>query len=137
MFGKSYSMVHFIGRRLFGNYERVVDFSELISESDKKASRITAALGYLCFIIPMVFHEDKQFARFHCNQSLLNLILSTFISLLWSFIPYVGVYLVLFQEIVCIYISIRGIFQSISGKAKSIPFVGWITLIAYRYPEQA
>lgn len=137
MIEKMYKIMKSIGKRLFGNYEKVVDFSDLISENDKEVSRVTAALGYLCFIIPVFFHEDKQFARFHCNQSLLNLILSTVIALLWSFIPYAGVYLVLIQETACIFIAVRGIIQSLSGKAKSIPFVGWITLVAYRYPEQA
>lgn len=134
---KLYNVFEAVWGRLFGNYETVVDFSGLISENDKKTSRLTAALGYLCFIIPMVFHEDKQFARFHCNQSFLNLILSTVVALVWSFIPYIGVYLVLLQEIICVLIALRGIAQSFSGKAKSIPFIGWITFIAYRYPEQA
>lgn len=131
------NVLGFIKKKLFGNYERVVDFTDIIPEKDKKAAQVTAALGYLCFIIPMVLHEDKQFARFHCNQSLLNLLMSTILAFVWSFIPYVGIYLVILQEIICIFNVLRGMLQAFRGEAKSIPFVGWITLIAYRYPHQA
>lgn len=122
---------------LFGNYEWIVDFTNDISEKDKKESKVTAALGYLCFIIPIVFHDDKQFARFHANQSLANLCLSTIGAVLLSFIPYIGIYLVIAQEVLCFGFMIRGILLALQGKALSIPLLGWITIIAYRYPEQA
>ncbi len=137
MMKKIYGCLQWVCKKMFGNYERVVDFTRVISDKDKKEAKIAGALGYICFIIPMILCEDKQFARFHCNQSLVNLLLSTVVALLWSFIPYVGVYMVLLQELLCLFFALRGIIQCIMGTARSIPFVGWITIVAYRYPHQA
>lgn len=122
---------------LFGNYEWIVDFTNDISEKDKKESMVTSALGYLCFMIPMVFHNDNQFARFHANQSFVNLCLSTIGAMLLSFIPFIGIYLVIIQELLCLGFGIRGAVLAVQSKALSIPLLGWITIIAYRYPEQA
>ena len=122
--------------KLFGNYERVVDFSESIPAYDRKASTISAAFAYILFFVPLVFSEDRQFARFHANQSLLNLILSTVGAVLLSFIPYIGPVLMIGQEVLCAVWLVRGIVLALRGKAVSIPFVGWITLIPYRLPGE-
>ena len=121
--------------KLFGNYERVVDFTESIPAYDRKDSRVSAAFAYLLFFVPLVFAEDRQFARFHANQSLLNLILSTLGAVLLSFVPFVGPFLMAGQELLCLVWLVRGVVLALRGKAKSIPFVGWITLIAYRVAE--
>ena len=57
-------------RRLFGSYEWIVDFTDQIPKYDVKKCRISSMLGYLCFFIPMTMHDDRQFARFHCNQGI-------------------------------------------------------------------
>lgn len=121
--------------KLFGNYERVVDFTESIPAYDRNASKAAAAFAYLLFFVPLVFAEDRQFARFHANQSLLNLILSTLGAVILSFVPYIGPFLMIAQEVLCLLWLVRGVILSLQGKAKSIPFVGWITLIAYRLAE--
>ena len=118
--------------RIFRNYEWKVDFTENIPRHDIRSSRYSAALGYIVFIIPWVFHDDKQFARFHCNQSLINLLMSTIGAILLGSIPYAGPVLVAAQEALCLIWMIRGIVLSLRGKAVSIPLVGWITLIPYR-----
>ena len=125
-----------IKKRLFGNYEWIVDFTDVIPKYDVKKCRISAMLGYLCFFIPMTMHDDRQFARFHANQSILNLIMSTVITVIWGMIPYVGIYLMILQELLCIIFTIRGMVLSYQGKARSIPLVGWITIYPYRYPGQ-
>ena len=121
--------------KLFGNYERVVDFTESIPAYDRKDSRVSAAFAYLLFFVPLVFTEDRQFARFHANQSLVNLLLSTLGAVLLSFVPFVGPFLMAGQELLCLVWLVRGVVLALRGKAKSIPFVGWITLIAYRVAE--
>ena len=118
--------------KLFGNYERVVDFTKSIPAYDRNASKVSAAFSYVLFFVPLIFQEDRQFARFHANQSLLNLILSTLGAVVLSFIPYVGPFLMIGQEALCVVWMVRGIILAIRGEAKSIPFVGWVTLIAYR-----
>lgn len=114
----------------------IVDFTEHIPSHDICKSKICAVAGYLFFMIPMVFGEDKQFARFHCNQALLNLILSTVVAVLLRMIPIVGAYLAIIQELLCIFFGIRGILLSIKGKARGIPLIGWITIVPYRLPGQ-
>lgn len=122
--------------KLFGNYERVVDFTESIPAHDVRASKVSAVFAYIFFFAPLVFCDDKQFGRFHANQSLLNLILSTIGAVVLSFIPYAGPFLMIAQEALCLVWMIRGMILAYRGKAVSIPFVGWITLLAYRLPGQ-
>lgn len=121
---------------VFSEYETVVDFTRHVREQDIKKSKVAAVLGYLIFFIPLVFADDLQFARFHCNQSILNLLLSTVGAVLWSFIPVVGPFLVLIQEIACFIFMIRGMILAARGKAVGIPLVGWITILPYRLPGQ-
>ncbi len=125
-----------IKEKLFGNYEWMVDFTDQIPKRDVNACRISSALGYIFFMIPIVMHDDRQFARFHCNQSLINLILSTVVAILLRMIPIVGVYLMLLMEVFCLIFAIRGMVLSLRGKARGIPLFGWVTLCTYRLPGQ-
>ena len=122
--------------KLFGNYERVVDFTEYIRKKDAEKTRIASAFGYLLFFVPLIWHDDSQFARFHTNQSLINLILSTIGAVILGFVPYAGMFLVMIQELLCVIWAIRGIYYALNRKAVGIPFVGWITIVPYRYPGQ-
>ncbi len=121
---------------LFGNYEWIVDFTPSIRPKDIKKAKASAMIGYVFFFVPMIMNDDNQFARFHCNQSILNLALSTVIAVLLSVIPYIGPYLMALQEILCVIWMIRGMILAVKGKAVSIPLVGWITVLPYRYPGQ-
>ena len=123
-------------KKLFGNYEWIVDFTAQIRPRDVKKAKVTSAIGYVFFFVPMIFHDDNQYARFHTNQALLNLALSTVAAVLLSLIPYVGPYLMAVQEALCLIWMIRGIVFALKGKAVSIPLVGWITILPYRYPGQ-
>ena len=122
--------------KIFGNYEWIVDFTGSIRPRDVKKARVSSIIGYIFFFVPMIMHDDNQFARFHCNQSILNLALSTVVSVLLSLIPYIGPYLMALQEILCVIWMIRGMIYAAKGKAISIPLVGWITILPYRYPGQ-
>lgn len=125
-----------VREKLFGNYEWIVDFTGSIKPRDVKKAKVSSIIGYVFFFVPMIMHEDNQFARFHCNQSIINLALSTIVAVLLSMIPYIGPYLMALQEILCVIWMIRGMFYAAKGKAISIPLVGWITILPYRYPGQ-
>ena len=125
-----------VREKLFGNYEWIVDFTGSIRPKDIKKAKVSSVIGYIFFFVPMIMHDDNQFARFHCNQSILNLALSTVVSVLLSMIPYAGPYLMALQEILCVIWMIRGMVLASKGKAVSIPLVGWITILPYRYPGQ-
>lgn len=118
-------------------YLTVLDFTDRMKAQDVEASRIAAALGYFFFLIPMIFHADKQFACFHCNQSFLNFLLSTAGVGVLLLIPYAGPFLAFLLEMFCLIMAVRGAILALRGRARGIPLFGWITVIAYRYPEQA
>ena len=118
------------------HYRFIVDFTEYIVRSDYEKTKVSAALGYLFFFIPLVMHGEAQYARFHCNQAFINTLLSTIGAVLLSFIPYAGPFLMILQEIFCVIWAIRGFILALKGKARGIPLIGWITLIAYRLPGQ-
>lgn len=122
--------------KLFGNYEWIVDFTGSIRPRDIKKAKAASIIGYIFFFVPMIMHDDNQFARFHCNQSVLNLALSTVVAVLLSLIPTVGPYLMAAQEILCVIWMIRGMILAARGKTVSIPLVGWITIVPYRLPGQ-
>lgn len=122
--------------KLFGNYEWIVDFTGSIRPRDIKKAKAASIIGYIFFFVPMIMHDDNQFARFHCNQSVLNLALSTVVAVLLSLIPTVGPYLMAAQEILCVIWTIRGMILAARGKAVSIPLVGWITIVPYRLVGQ-
>ena len=116
---------------LFFEYEWIVDCTELVPPDDIEKNRVYAALGYLIFFIPLVFADSSPFARFHCNQALINMLLSTIVAVVLSFIPYAGVVLLIVQEVLCIVFAVRGMVYALKGKAVGIPLVGWITLLKY------
>lgn len=125
-----------IWKKLFGNYEWIVDFTASIRPKDIKKAKVSAVIGYIFFFVPMIMHDENQYARFHCNQSILNLALSTVVSVLLGAIPYAGPYLMALQELLCVIWMIRGMVLAAKGKAVSIPLVGWLTILPYRYPGQ-
>lgn len=108
------------------------DYTDEIPMYDVKKSKISAVLAYLFFFIPLIFHDDQQFARFHSNQALLNTLLSTIVATIVSLIPYVGLLMLLIVELLCLFNAIRGMILAACGKAVGIPFVGRITLLSYR-----
>lgn len=120
-------------RKRCTKFQKFVYYTDEISEREREEGRVSAALGYFCFLIPLMMKEDNSFAMFHCNQSLLLLLLSTVGAFLWMCLPVVGPILAVLQELFCILFMIRGIYLSAKGEAVSIPFLGWITVIAYRY----
>lgn len=99
-------------------------------------ARICSAIGYMFFFVPIIMQENNQFSHFHANQGLLNLILSTVVATVLSFIPYAGIYLALLMELFCLFNLVRGIVLSLQGKARGIPVFGQITIVAYRLPGQ-
>lgn len=124
-------------QKLFGNYQWKVDFTkEIHPKTMTWEARFTAAGGYLVFIIPLWFCVDNQFSRFHCNQALINTALATIVAATLNCIPGIGWALALLQLLISILIAIRGVILSLMGKAVSIPLVGWITILQYRYAGQ-
>ena len=124
-------------RKFHENFVWVLDFSDQVRKRDvTTGAKVCSAIGYFFFFVPIIMQEENQFSHFHANQSLLNLILSSVVATVLTFIPYVGLYLALAMELFCLFNLVRGIVLSFRGKAKGIPVFGQINIIAYRLPGQ-
>lgn len=127
MSGKARSKKHFVW---------VHDFTRCITPQDVRKTKVLSAVGYFLFFMPLVFHGDSQNARFHINQSVLNLILSTVGVALLGLIPYVGPCFAAVQLVLCVVWAVRGFILALLGKARGIPLIGKATIFAYRLPGQ-
>ena len=122
-------------KRFIARIDPFLDFTDEIRRRDKsKLAKICCALGYLFFFIPTIMLDDNQFGQFHANQSLLNLILFVGAGILVGFFvtSQVVLWISLVLNLFCLFNTIRGIVLSLQGKAKGIPFLGWITVVPYR-----
>lgn len=122
-------------KRFIARIDPFLDFTDEIRRRDKsKLAKICCALGYLFFFIPTIMLDDNQFGQFHANQSLLNLILFVGAGILVGFFvtSQVVLWIALVLNLFCLFNTIRGIVLSLQGKAKGIPFIGWITVVPYR-----
>ena len=97
---------------------------------DKTSYRVSSALGYIFFFIPLVMCPESKFARYHANQSLINFILLLLIATSVGFIPMVGSFLSVAITLLCVINTIRGIVLSLQFKAARIPLVGRLKLIS-------
>lgn len=113
------------------HYKCTKDISGRFGTRDIERSRICAALSYLVFFIPLVVFPDDRFGRYHANQALILLLLSTVGVTLVSLIPYVGLFLAVSMLAFCVILGIRGIVLALCKKAKCIPLLGNLSLIAY------
>lgn len=121
-------------KRFIARIDPFLDFTDEIRRRDKsKLAKICCALGYLFFFIPTIMLDDNQFGQFHANQSLLNLILFVGAGILVGFFvtSQAVLWIALVLNLFCLFNTIRGIVLSLQGKAKGIPFLGWITVVPY------
>lgn len=126
-----------IAKAIRENFVWVLDFTDRVRRRDKtRLAKISSAIGYLFFFVPVIMLENNQFGQFHANQALLNLILSVVGGTVLTFIPGIGIWLALLMELFCLFNMVRGIVLSLQGKARGIPVFGQITIIAYRLPGQ-
>ena len=101
---------------------------------DKKTNdqaRIASAIGYLFFFVPIIMHPESKFARYHCNQGLILLMLELIGITGLNWIPKVGAYLSLLMVLFCLVCLIRGIILALMGKAKRIPFFGKLVIVEF------
>ena len=70
---------------------------------DLKKNAIPAALGYICFPVPLIFCKGSPFGRFSANQGLLALIA---------------------------YVAVRVVFALLRAITGWIPLIGWVVSFA-------
>lgn len=96
-----------------------------------KSARISSALGYLFFFIPIIMHPESKFARYHANQGLILLLFMTMGTALLSMVPYAGPFLALVAVVLGIVLALRGMVVALRCQAKRIPLLGKLILIEY------
>ncbi len=102
---------------------------------DIEEGRIYAALSYLVFFIPVIIFPENRFGLYHANQSLILLLLSTIGVTLLMAIGFPGMILSFVLFAFCVICSIRGFVLALSRKAKCVPVLGKITIIAFEAKE--
>ena len=107
------------------------DYAERFDKETSDQARISCAIGYLFFFVPIVMHPESKFARYHANQSLILLILEFLGIIGLAEIPKVGGYLSFMFLLFCIVCLVRGIILSLQGKAMRIPFFGKLVIIEF------
>ncbi|MBR1690648.1 MAG: hypothetical protein IJ713_07730 [Oscillibacter sp.] len=100
------------------------------AETNHKA-RISSALGYLFFFVPLTMHPESKFARYHANQGLLLLLLMTLGLVLAAMVPYFGPLLLLPVAAFGVFCGLRGVIVALRCEAKRMPLIGKPILIEY------
>ena len=96
-------------------------------------ARVSSAIGYLFFFVPIIMHPESKFARYHSNQGLILLMLEFLGIIGLAGIPKIGAYLSFACLVFCLVCLVRGIILALSGKAKRIPFFGKLVIIEFDY----
>lgn len=107
------------------------DIAGRFDAETNRSARISSALGYLFFIIPLTMHPESKFARYHANQGFILMLWMTVVLALATLIPYVGVFLVIPVAAFGVFAGIRGIILALRCQAKHIPLIGKLILIEY------
>lgn len=100
------------------------------SETNRQA-RVSAALGYLFFFIPLIMHPESKFARFHANQALVLLIWMLIGTSLLSAVPYAGPWMTVFGALFGLCCGARGVFTALRCEAKRVPLLGKLVIVEY------
>lgn len=101
------------------------DTTSEFEQSDIEENKIMAVLAYLSWLvlIPLFAASKSKFAYYHCNQGIVLWIFGIVASVL-GFLPLVGKLLGGVVGIVTLVLSILGIVNAATGKAKELPIVG-------------
>ena len=109
------------------------DLAVRFDKETNDQARISSAIGYLFFFVPIIMHPESKFARYHCNQGLILLILEFLGIAGLAEIPKVGAYLSFLCLLFCVFCLIRGIILALRGKAMRIPFFGKLVIVDFDY----
>lgn len=100
-------------------------------QADIEKNRIISGVAYLIvlFFLPLVVCPESRFGRFHANQALVLFITSIAGSIVLSIIPVIGWLLLPVFSLLILLLSILGLVNGLTGKAKELPVIGRFKLI--------
>ena len=107
------------------------DIADRFDAETNRSARVSSALGYLFFFIPMTMHPESKFARYHSNQGFILLLWMTAAVALAAAIPYVGPILLIPMIVFGVFSGIRGMIVALRCQAKHIPLIGKLILIEF------
>jgi len=93
-------------------------------QADIDSSKTMAGLAYLIFFLPLLVCPQSKYARFHANQALLLLIVSIAGTIILSFIPVLGWFLLPLFGLFIFVLFVMGLINGFNGKAKRLPVFG-------------
>ncbi len=95
-----------------------------LSRQEIKDGAPFAVLSYVAFlwILAFIFKKENRFAYFHARQGVV-IFVGNIVCLAFMFIPILGVLFGLAQ-IILVFLSLYGIYLSLTGQIKSIAVVG-------------
>ncbi len=96
-----------------------------------KEARVSSAIGYLFFFVPLIMNPDSKFARYHANQSFILLLWNTFGLILASLVPYIGMFLTFIVLGFGIIFLIRGMILALRLEAKHVPVIGKLVVFEF------
>ena len=107
------------------------DTTDQFSQDDIEQNKLMAILAYLnlLVLIPIFAAKNSPFARFHCNQGLILLILTIAVNVLDIAIFIIPNFVWNILKLLILILAVLGIYNAFSGKAKELPLVGGIKLI--------
>jgi len=96
----------------------------IFEQSDIESNKTIAGLAYLIFFLPLLVCPQSKYARFHANQALLLLIVSIAGTIILSFIPVLGWFLMPLFGLFIFVLFVMGLINGFNGRAKRLPVFG-------------
>ena len=104
--------------------------NETKEDAMKETNKWINVLAYLVFFIPLLIDGENEEYKFHANQGLNLLILTALVSIVGSFVPVIGWFIILpIGAIVSFVLFVMGVINSINEKMKELPLIGKFRLI--------
>ncbi len=106
------------------------DTTAEFDKEDIEKNKVMAILAYLSWLvlIPLFVASNSKFARYHCNQGIV-LWLAGVVASIIGFIPVLGWIITPILGVVTLILSVLGIINAATGKAKELPFIGKYRII--------
>lgn len=107
------------------------DISARFDRETSEHARISSALGYFLFFVPMTMHPESKFALYHANQGMILFIWMSLGMMIASLVPYAGPLLVVPMMVFGFVSAVRGMIVALHCEAKHIPLIGKFIVIEY------
>lgn len=108
------------------------DSTNNLDPQDIEKNKVMGVLAYcgILVLIPLLAAKESKFARFHCNQGIVLLIIELILSVAGWYFPEGIAWIMNLVNIAVGILAIIGIINAIKGRAKELPLVGGLKVIS-------